>query len=800
MVNPIPNKTQIARDPYIILNNQGSALPSFNLSRSYHKLGRDPQEVDLLVPDDWGVVSRIQSRFKRIGQDYWIYDGKDDANPSSNQLFINNRVITPREGYKLQNGDEIRIGQDPQNWVTITYYNPDNFDSTKPPTQKTVSLLNRSVLLGRDSTATLVLDAPTISRRHATIDRDNQGRYIVKDYSANGVFINGQKVSGEGVLNRGNILRVGPFTFVLQGDDLVLIDQGDNIRLDAENVVKIVRDRANNPLVILNHISLPIEPGQFVAIVGGSGAGKSTLLKTLLGIEVTTSGKVYLNGEDLRNNFNIYRTQIGYVPQFDIVHKDLTVGEVLLYGARLRLPPDLDFQEVIDKNLGLVELTERKNTLVRDLSGGQLKRVSIALELLADPKLFFLDEPTSGLDPGLDKKMMELLGKLSRQGRTIVLVTHATNNIKLCDLVAFLGGGGNLCYFGSPTDCLQYFGVNDRDFADIYVQLEDKKEVELARERFRVSADYANNIEAKLNKKFQTNQNTPKQVKSSVIRQIKVLSQRYFTLTLRDRTSLILYLITAPIGIVLIGLVLKGQDPFSLPDNATLDLASKAAPLALRVLFVISSACSWVGLASSLQEIVKEWAIYTRERLINLGLLNYILSKLAVLGLVCSAQSLLITLTVLIAFDHPNPSLLPWFLGLFITTFLTIFSAINLGLMVSAAVKNITQANSALPLLLIPQIIFAGVLFNLDNIGKYLSWLMISRWSIGAYGVLVGVEKMIAKAQQLNSFGVALPFEDPNGVYDLSWRNLSINWGILGVHTIVYLLITCWLQKRKDIL
>ncbi len=799
MVNPTSKKTELIRDPYIILNHQGEILPSFNLSRPYHKLGRDPQEVDLLLPDSWAVVSRIQARFKRINNEYWIYDGRDDVNASSNKLFINNTVITPKDGYKLKDGDEVKIGQDPQNWVTITYHNPNDRASKITPKQKSISLLNRSVLLGRDPSATLLLDAPTVSRRHATIDLDNQGRYIVRDYSANGIFIDNQKVTGEGILNRGNRLRIGPFTFILQGDDLVLVDEGDNIRLDAENLMKIVRDKAKNPLVILNHISLPIEPNQFVAIVGGSGAGKSTLLKTLLGIEPTTSGQVYLNGESLRDNFNIYRNQIGYVPQFDIVHKDLTVVEVLVYGAKLRLPPDIDLYPTIDRTLEQVELSERKDTLVKDLSGGQLKRVSIALELLADPKLFFLDEPTSGLDPGLDKKMMELLQKLSQQGRTIVLVTHATNNIKLCDRLVFLGQGGNLCYFGSPSDCLQYFGVKNEDFADIYISLEDKERVLLAAERFKVSPDYARNIEARINNKFQTSKGIPKKVKSSFLRQIGVLSQRYLTLILRDRTSLILYLITGPIGIVLISLVLRGQNPFLLADDATLDIASKAAPLALRVLFVISSACLWVGLASSLQEIVKESAIYTRERLINLGLFNYICSKLLVLSLISLAQSLLISLTVLVGFKHPNSELLPWFLGLFVTTFLTIFSSINLGLMVSATVRNITQANSALPLLLIPQIIFAGVLFNLDNIGKYLSWLMISRWSIGSYGVLVGVEKMIAKAQQLNSFNVALPFEDSNRVYDLSWSNLLINWGMLGVHTIVYLLITCWLQKRKDV-
>jgi hypothetical protein len=151
-------------------------------------------------------------------------------------------------------------------------------------------------------------------------------------------------------------------------------------------------------------------------------------------------------------------------------------------------------------------------------------------------------------------------------------------------------------------------------------------------------------------------------------------------------------------------------------------------------------------------------------------------------------------------FTDPQPELMTWLIGCFITTFLTIFAAINLGLLISAGVSNITQANSALPLILIPQIIFAGVLFSLEGLWKYLSWLMISRWSIAAYGVLVEVETMIAEAKEQNSFNFPLPFEDANQVYQLSINNLLLNWGVLILHSLIYFLLTYWLQKRKDIL
>ena len=113
--------------------------------------------------------------------------------------------------------------------------------------------------------------------------------------------------------------------------------------------------------------------------------------------------------------------------------------------------------------------------------------MSIGVELLADPKLFFLDEPTSGLDPGLDKKMMQLLRKLANQGRTIILVTHATSNIKLCDRIVFLGRGGNLCYFGPPDEAMNFFDIQSGDFADIYIKLESKQAVEAEAHNFLAS-------------------------------------------------------------------------------------------------------------------------------------------------------------------------------------------------------------------------------------------------------------------------------------------------------------------------
>jgi ABC transport system ATP-binding/permease protein len=795
--------TILISSPQIKLNNQGQVL-SFSLTAPYHILGREPHKgppEGFKVPDDWVVVSRCQACFRKVRNDYYIYDG-DGQKPSSNRLFINNVLITPQTGYRLQNGDEIKIGQNPQNWIVLTYIDNQNINQTPTdPKQHSISLKNRSVMLGRSPEANLELDAPTVSRCHAIIDADASGRYTLRDQSTNGVFVNRQKVSGSIVLSPGDLIQIGPYSFVLQGDELVLVDRGENIRIDAKNIVKVVRGKNKQEKIrLLNNISLAIEPGQFVALVGGSGAGKSTLMKSLLGIESLTEGTVYLNGDNLRNHFNIYRNFIGYVPQHDIVHTNLRVKEVLYYAAKLRLPPDIDVEKVVQKTLQQIELSERQNTLVKNLSGGQLKRVSIGVELLADPKLFFLDEPTSGLDPGLDKKMMELLRRLANEGRTIILVTHATTNIKLCDRIVFLGLGGHLCYFGQPQEATKFFSVNNDDFADIYIKLETKDAVIQEAERYYNSDDYKNYITNRLSEANQEHNSSSQPVKRSFFQQLSILTQRYIRLLLRDQVYLGLSLLTAPLGIALITLAVHSQkNNFLEPLIGSPD--PNRAGLALKVLFVFTCAAIWVGFASSLQEIVKESAIYLRERLVNLGLFAYLGSKVLTLGGLAFLQSLLITLVILLGFKPPEPELIPWFLGAFITTFLTILTSINLGLMVSASVKNGTQANSALPLLLLPQIIFAGVLFKMEGIGKFISWLMISRWSIGAYGILTDINILIPPANTQQD-GIAVNYKLPvesSPVYDPTWNNLALNWGVLILHTAIYLGIILWLQKRKDI-
>ncbi|MGC9523958.1 MAG: ATP-binding cassette domain-containing protein [Limnospira sp.] len=780
--------------PYLELNNQGQIL-NFALTQNQHILGRDRTRADLLVPETWLVISARQAVLRRVGDSYHIYDG-DGQQPSTNGLFLNHTRITLADGHRLRNGVEIKIGQNPKNQVRLRYFDPEDAIAPIPPQPPTFPLANRSVLLGRDADASVQLDSPLVSRHHAIIEPDDHGHYIIRDYSANGLFVNGKRVERPTRLLDNDTIRVGPFTLRRQGDALELMDFGDRIRLDAQRLLRLVRDRRGKAKVLLSDLTFAIEPGQFVALVGGSGAGKSTLMRTLLGISPTTKGTVYVNGEDLHRHFNLYRTQIGYVPQDDIVHGDLTVGEVLTYAARLRLPPDADESATVNKTLYEIEMLDRRDAMVRQLSGGQRKRVSIGVELLADPKLFFLDEPTSGLDPGLDKKMMELLRRLANQGRTVILVTHATANMMMCDRVVFLGRGGRLCYFGPPAEAFEFFGLETGDFADIYNLLEEGEAI--AQDwslQFRKSPQFqhyvANHLSVE-NIPRDPNATPPSRKLPSIWEQLSILTGRYFKLLRRDPPNLALNLLTAPAGILLIRLAIGDRDPFlGEPD---IGLAS----LARQVLFVLTCAAIWVGLSSSLQELVKEAAIYARERLVNLRLIPYLGSKFLILSGLALLQTLLMVAVIAIGFAWPEASFTPWLLGAGVTTFLTLIAAMGLGILVSACVKNSAQANSALPLLLLPQIIFSGVLFKMEGIGRVLSWLTVGRWSMGAYGALVDVNTLIpAPATLPDGTVLSQPFE-ASLVYDPSWENLFLNWGMLGLHLLFYWGLTLEIQRRKD--
>lgn len=793
-------------------------------------LGSQPQTIGR-APDNTivlsaGMVSGHHARIEAHGQQHQIIDVG-----STNGLRFEGERLTINKPHLLYDGDVIRIG-DPAtgNVINITYSNPQAVRSQAQQSKQVLvyplDLNDQQITIGRAGNE-INLDNPQVSRNHAVLERINN-QHVLRDVgSTNGTFVNGQRIT-QHTLVLGDVIQIGAFKLLYNGDSLIEYDQRGSLRLDARQLTYRVKT-ANGSRIILHNVSLSIAPREFIALVGGSGAGKSTLLKALSGFAQASQGQVFINSDDYYKNFDAYRSIIGYVPQDDIIHRSLPVERALGYTAKLRLADDTaptEIQDRIEHVLTQVDMSAHRHTIVDRLSGGQRKRVSIAAELLADPSLFFLDEPTSGLDPGLEKKMMYTLRQLADSGRIVVLVTHATANIMQCDHVVFMSQG-RMVFFGPPTEALNFFGVGSGDFADIYSKLDgyasnqDRErwaivQKELSQEyaalqqakgnqlaenppslgelweiKFRNSPYYQRYVEQRLShapmlNTQTTNNSSLKPQKVSQIRQFGILLRRNIDLLLQDKRNLALLLLQAPIIALLIMLVATSDALVG--DNAFASDAKK-------VLFMLATVGVWFGILNAAREIVKEAPIYKRERLANLHIGPYLFSKITILGLLIIIQSALLIGIIALKIHLPSMGVfLPGILELYLTTLFTSAAGLALGLLLSASSSTPDRATSSIPLLLIPQILFAGVIFSLGSgitAQRLISWLTISRWSMDAYGTSVNINDLPAQP----GFGL-LP--NPPAEYTFSLSHLLSRWGILLAYMLICIGLTAWQLKQID--
>lgn len=346
----------------------------------------------------------------------------------------------------------------------------------KPSMRQVDVKQKRRVLIGRGDDCTIIVNSDRVSRHHCEIVYEN-GSYILNDLrSTNGTYVNGGMVTHLKLGDRATI-NVPTQVFAFENGIIRYHARTVGIAVELAGVTKTVPDRdTKKPLNITNKVSMYIPPNSFTALVGGSGCGKSSLLTCINGLAPCTGGKVYFDKLDMKINRHAFDATVGNVPQKDILHENLTIWQSLMFMAKLRIAGDLDkenMEKAVRHAIEAVDLTGKEQTMIANLSGGQKKRVSIAMELLANPRLLILDEPTSGLSPDLDRSVMELLRRLSRNNCTVIVVTHNMDNINLCDRIAFLGKGGNLCYYGPPEYLKPFF--NTELISDIFVQVGDKE-------------------------------------------------------------------------------------------------------------------------------------------------------------------------------------------------------------------------------------------------------------------------------------------------------------------------------------
>ncbi|MGX1567682.1 FHA domain-containing protein [Streptomyces sp. NPDC055506] len=593
----------------------------------------------------------------------------------------------------------------------------------------------RTVRIGRATDNDLVIDDLVVSRRHAELRALPDGTYEITDLgSHNGTYLNGSRVTSAPV-SQGDIVGIGHSDFCLVGDELQeYVDTGE-ISLDVQDLAVTV-DRGRKTL--LDHVSFPVGEKCLLAVVGPSGAGKSTLLNALTGQRPADHGTVLYDGRDLYRDYAELRQRIGLVPQDDILHAQLTVRKALSYAAELRFPQDTAKAERrarVDEVIRELGLEQRVDQPVHSLSGGQRKRVSVALELLTKPSLLFLDEPTSGLDPGMDRSVMHMLRGLADDGRTVIVVTHSVLSLDVCDRLLVLAPGGKIAYYGPPEDALAYFGFEQ--WPEAFEAFERDKDRDWAGD-YRASPfrdHYVADATAqpRLPRSGPVVITAPPRPRSRAA-QLGTLVRRYASALSADRTFLII-MIALPFVMGVMARALSG-------GKLSFDTA-------MNTLLILCVGAVLTGAANAVRELVKERVIYQRERTVGLSRSAYLMSKVVVLGVITVLQAVVLTLVALLGVDLGAPGgegvLMPPLVEIAVAVALLAFTAMMLGLLISALVRKEEVTMPLLVLVAIVQVVFCGALLKLDGVPglEQLGWLVPARWALAAMAGTVGLARIV---------------------------------------------------------
>lgn len=615
-------------------------------------------------------------------------------------------------------------------------------DHRSPTTFHQIAV-GRVMRIGRALENELVVSDLQVSRHHAEF-RSTGGRFEIHDLgSHNGTYVNGQPLpkSGTALLGPNDIVGVGHSTFKIVGDRLEeFVDTGD-VSFSARHLTVTV----DGGKQILKDVTFGVPEKSLIGVIGPSGSGKSTLLKALTGYRPADQGDVLYDNRNLYKQFAELRQRIGLVPQDDILHKELKVSTALKYAAKLRFPGDTAESERdarIDEVLRELKLDIHKDKKITSLSGGQRKRVSVALELLTKPSLIFLDEPTSGLDPGMDRDVMQLLRTLANDSRTILVVTHSVAELGLCDKLLVMAPGGSVAYFGPPDEALNFFGYTD--WADVFNAFENYRDYDWAG-RWKGSLHYqryAADLDAVAPQQvaMAPQQMTPPKPQAWGS-QLWTLMRRYVSVIASDVGFLaLMVLMPAVLGVVSIVIPAKfGLAPPTPPSRFNGDAGT--------IMLILAVGMCFSGAANSVRELIKERVIYERERATGLSRSAYLMSKVIVLGVITALQGVIICA---IAF---TPRKLPAE-GLFMNPAVELcisvtalgFTAMMFGLVISSLVKTAEKTMPLLVMFAIVQVVFTGILFQLyDKIGlEQFAYLMPSRWAIGAAGTTLNLGKLMA--------------------------------------------------------
>ena len=684
---------------------------SVSPSRPKIKIGRNTAN-DIVISSN--VISGNHAFIELINSRLFLTD-----NGSTNGTFVNNQQVSPGQPIDIIDKTVFLAGltaiQVLVKSASSTGQPPRTTNTSEDLTNLGERILEQlqskaTIIIGRSESVDVFINNTQISRNHSKITRiDN--KYFIEDLgSINGTFVNGQRISGKIQIGSDDSIIIGRIRFTLGG---LTIDISKEVAIKTIGLVK----KFSNGKVGLHETNIEIQSNSLLAVMGPSGCGKSTLLKALNGESPGTSGTVYIGGQELNQNFDYLKMQIGYVPQDDIVHRELTVDESLWYAGKLRLPnyTDEQLKAKINQVLDELNIAHVRSNLVSAISGGQRKRVSIAVEILTDPLILFLDEPTSPLDPQTIEDFLLILKKLCEKGTTVIMVTHKPEDLVYMDQVIFMAEGGHICYYGKTNEYLGFFNVSDT--VKVYSLLvNENKDRWVAKFQSKGSNPSTNSKSAAISKNSKVN----------YLSQYFWLTRRYLNIKFNDRTNSLIMVAQAPFIAAIICVLftsISGGMPF---------------------LMAISSL--WLGANNAAREIVSENAIFKRERMFNQGILTYIFSKITVLMLFSTVQSFLFVVILYFNFSGSSPELNNPLDATLWMMFISLVATL-MGLLLSATVSTAEKVMSLVPIALIPQIMLAGVIAKISNsFIEFFSYISISRWATEGFNCIqkeVAIPKMI---------------------------------------------------------